>query len=98
MMNARQMVQERLLQTSALPKVSKPPTMLQPVSSLNRTMQIGLSSDSQSLIQLSILARWKIKPRLMSVPGVANVSIWGSASASCRFRWIRKSLEISTFS
>ncbi|MCG5480233.1 efflux RND transporter permease subunit [Sinorhizobium alkalisoli] len=77
MMNARQMVQERLLQASALPKVSKPPTMLQPVSSLNRTMQVGLSSGSQSLIELSILARWKIKPRLMSVPGVANVSIWG---------------------
>jgi Cu/Ag efflux pump CusA len=77
MMNARQMVQERLLQASVLPKVSKPPTMLQPVSSLNRAMQVGLSSDTQSLIDLSILARWKIKPRLMSVPGVANVSIWG---------------------
>ena len=26
---------------------------------------------------MSVLARWQIKPRLMSIPGVANVSIWG---------------------
>ena len=30
-----------------------------------------------SLIDMSVLARWKIKPRLMGVPGVANVSIYG---------------------
>jgi Cu/Ag efflux pump CusA len=28
-------------------------------------------------MQMSVLARWQIKPRLMSIPGVANVSIWG---------------------
>ena len=38
---------------------------------------IGLSSKDQSLIQMSVLARWTIRPRLMGVPGVANVSIWG---------------------
>jgi Cu/Ag efflux pump CusA len=26
---------------------------------------------------MSVLARWTIRPRLMGVPGVANVSIWG---------------------
>ena len=26
---------------------------------------------------MSVLARWKIKPRLMGVPGVANVAIYG---------------------
>ena len=29
------------------------------------------------LIDMSVLARWKIRPRLMGVPGVANVAIWG---------------------
>ena len=29
------------------------------------------------MIDLSVLARWKIKPKLMGVPGVANVAIWG---------------------
>lgn len=74
---ARQLVQERLTQAHALPNVSKPPTMLQPLSSTNRVMMVGLSSDNLSLIDQSVLARWNIKPKLMGVPGVANVSIWG---------------------
>ncbi len=74
---ARQMVQERLTQTFALPNVSKPPTMLQPLSTTSRVMMVGLSSDDLSLTDLGVLARWNIKPRLMGVPGVANVAVWG---------------------
>jgi CzcA family heavy metal efflux pump len=74
---ARQMVQERLTQTFALPNVSKPPTMLQPLSTTNRVMIVGLSSQDLSLIEMSVLARWNIVPRLMGVSGVANVAIWG---------------------
>ena len=77
LMKARQMVQERLTQAHALPNVSSPPVMLQPVSSASRVMNIGLSSKSVSLIDLSVQARWNIAPRLAGVPGVANVSIWG---------------------
>jgi Cu/Ag efflux pump CusA len=76
-MHARQVVQERLTQAHALPNVSKPPQMLQPLSSTNRVMIIGLSSKTQSLIEMSVLARWTIRPRLMGVPGVANVAVWG---------------------
>ena len=74
---ARQVVQERMSQAFALPGVSKPPQMLQPVSSTSRTMMIGLSSKTLSLIDISQLARWTIKPRLMGVQGVANVSTFG---------------------
>jgi len=74
---ARQLVQEQLTQAHALPNVSKPPTMLQPLSSTSRVLKVGLRSDKLSLIQMSVLARWTMKPRLMGVPGVANVSIWG---------------------
>jgi CzcA family heavy metal efflux pump len=74
---ARQMVAERLTQAFALPNVSKPSTMLQPLSSENRIMIVGLRSDEMSLIDMSLLARWTMRPRLMGVPGVANVSIWG---------------------
>jgi CzcA family heavy metal efflux pump len=74
---ARQMVQERLTQAFALPNVSKPPVMLQPLSSTGRAMMVGLSSKELSLIDLGVLARWKIKPRLLGIPGVANVSVWG---------------------
>jgi Cu/Ag efflux pump CusA len=77
LMRGRQMVSERLTQAFALPHVSRPPTMLQPMSSTSRVMMIGLSSKTVSLIQMSVLARWTIGPRLLSVPGVANVAIWG---------------------
>lgn len=76
-LEARQMVSERLTQAHALPNVAKPPVMLQPLSSTSRVMLIGLSSDELSLMDLSVLARWKIKPRLTGVAGVANVAIWG---------------------
>src|SRR3954469_5333365 len=74
---ARQLVQERLTQAHALPNVSKPPQMLQPLSATSRVMMIGLSTQKLSPIQLSVLARWTVKPRLMGLPGVANVAIWG---------------------
>ena len=74
---ARQVVQERLSQTHVLPNVTKPPTMLQPLSSTSRVMMIGLSSKTLSLMDLSILSRWTIQPRLLGVPGVANVAVFG---------------------
>jgi Cu/Ag efflux pump CusA len=74
---ARQLVEERLAQAHALPNVSRPPTLLQPLSSSNRVLMIGLSSDRISPIEQSVIARWTVRPRLMGVPGVANVSIWG---------------------
>ena len=77
LMRARQMVQERLTQAHALPNVAKPPQMIQPLSSASRVAIISLSSPSMSLTDLSVLARWTVRPRLMGVSGVANVSIWG---------------------
>src|SRR5262245_20194310 len=77
LMRARQMVSERMTQAVAMPHVSKPPVMMQPLSATNRVMIIGLSSKTVPHIQMSVLARWTIQPRLMGVPGVANVSIWG---------------------
>jgi Cu/Ag efflux pump CusA len=76
-LRARQMVAERLTQAHALPNVSKSPAMLQPLSSSNRVMVVGLSSADVSLIDMSVLAHWTIRPRLLSVPGVANVAVWG---------------------
>jgi CzcA family heavy metal efflux pump len=80
LMRARALVQERLTQAQGLPtkNVSKPPVMLQPLSSTSRVMQIGLSSKNLSLIEMSVLTRWTIRPRLMGVPGVANVAVWGA--------------------
>jgi CzcA family heavy metal efflux pump len=76
-MDARQLVQEQLTQAHANPNVSKPPQMLQPLSSSSRVMMIGLSPNKLSQIETSVLARWTIRPRLMGVPGVANVALFG---------------------
>ncbi len=77
-MTARQMVQERLSRAaSQLPGVAHPPVMLSPLSSLSRVMKIGMTSETLSQVELSTLAKWTVRPRLMAIPGVANVAIWG---------------------
>ena len=78
LMSARQVVQERLARvTTQLPAVAHPPVMLAPLSSLSRVMKIGMTSETLTQVELSTLARWTIRPRLMAIPGVANVAIWG---------------------
>jgi len=75
---ARQMVQERLaLAAGALPGVAKPPVILPPLSSTSRALKIGISSQTLSQMEMTTLAKWTIRPRLMSISGVANVAIWG---------------------
>jgi CzcA family heavy metal efflux pump len=74
---ARQLVQERLIQAHALPQVSKPPTMINPMSSASRIMMIGIDPNKLSSIEAGVLSHWVIRPRLTGVPGVSNVSIWG---------------------
>jgi CzcA family heavy metal efflux pump len=78
LLQARQLVQERLaLVAQGLPSWAAPPTMLQPLSATSRVLKIGLSSQTLSVTELSMLAHWKIRPRLMNVRGVANVAMWG---------------------
>src|SRR6185312_11922292 len=43
-LRARQLVQERLTLSFAIPNVAKPPIIIQPLSTTNRVMMIGLSS------------------------------------------------------
>jgi CzcA family heavy metal efflux pump len=75
---ARQLVQERVATVAPrLPSWSAPPFMIQPLSATSRVMKIGITSDRLSLIDMSVTAYWKIRARLLRVPGVANVPIWG---------------------
>ncbi len=76
-MRARQMIQERLALAYVLPNVATPPVILQPLSATSRFMMIAIHSDKVDLTDLSLLARWTMKPTLLGVPGVANVAIWG---------------------
>jgi CzcA family heavy metal efflux pump len=78
LLNARQLVSERMATViPTLPTWAAPPLMLQPLSSTSRVMKIGLSSDTRSLIEMSMLSYWNIRAHLLRVPGVANVAIWG---------------------
>ena len=79
LLHGRQLVQERLnLAVANLPAAAAtPPVMLQPLSATSRVMKIGLSSDQYDLKDLSMIAYWTIKFRLLQVPGVANVPMWG---------------------
>ena len=79
LLRARQLVQERLdLATKQLPAaISTPPVMLQPLSATSRVMKIGLTSKQYDLMDLSMITYWTIRFRLLQVPGVANVPMWG---------------------
>jgi len=78
LLRARQLVQERLSEVqNTLPTWAAPPVMLPPVSATSRVMQIGMSSRDHSLIAMSMMAYWTIRARILRVPGVANVAIWG---------------------
>jgi CzcA family heavy metal efflux pump len=75
---ARQMVQERIITVvPTLPSWASPPVMLPPLSATSRMMKIGISSETRSVIDLSMITYWTIRQRLLRVPGVANVAIWG---------------------
>lgn len=78
LIRARQLVAERLaVVTPSLPTWAAPPIMLQPLSATSRAMKIGLTSERYSLIDMSMTSYWRIRQRLMQVPGVANVAMWG---------------------
>jgi CzcA family heavy metal efflux pump len=80
LLEARQLVGERIATaTATLPTWAAPPVMLQPMSATSRVLKIGLSTTDPELdlMDLSMTAYWKIRTRLLRVPGVANVPIWG---------------------
>ena len=78
LLESRRLVQERIdAVTSQLPTWASPPFMIQPLSATSRVMKIGLSSTERSLIEMSMISYWTIRERLLRVPGVANVAIWG---------------------
>ena len=76
--HARQLILERMANVMPnLPTWAAPPVLIPPVSVTGRFMKIGLSSKSIPLTDMSMMAYWTIRARLLRVPGVANVAIWG---------------------
>jgi CzcA family heavy metal efflux pump len=75
---ARQVLAEILAETaSELPAGVKPPRMTPLTSATMDLLKIGLVSDKLSPMELRTFADWTLKPRLLSVPGVAKCSTFG---------------------
>lgn len=75
---ARQMVSERLVSVAAqLPQGVRAPTMSPLTSATSVMLDIGLTSDKRSLMELRTFADWTLRQRLLAVPGVAKVAVFG---------------------
>ena len=75
---ARHMLAERLTEASgSLPVGVKSPKLSPLVSSTMDLLKIGLLSDKLTPMELRTFADWTLKPRLLSVPGVAKCSVFG---------------------
>lgn len=74
----RQMISERLATIGQrLPAGIALPVML-PLSSSSATLlTIGMTSDVKSLMELRTLVDWTLSPRLLAIPGVADVNVFG---------------------
>jgi CzcA family heavy metal efflux pump len=77
---ARQGISERLSELgSTLPAGVGTPKLSPLVSSTMDLLKIGLVSDKVDAYELRDTADWIIKPRLLAVPGVAHVIVFGGS-------------------
>jgi len=74
----RQVVSERLASVAAqLPQGVRAPAMTPLTSSTSTVLIMGLTSTTRSLMDLRTFADWTLRPRLLAVPGVAKVAVFG---------------------
>src|SRR5215470_16573519 len=73
---ARQLVAEKLGQVR-LPAGIRPPVLGPIASTMGEIMLISMTSKTTSPMELRSLADWVVRPRLLGVPGVAQVMIIG---------------------
>lgn len=74
----RQVVAERLASlTGQLPQGIKAPVLTPLTSSTSITLVIGLESEKRSLMEVRTVADWVVKQRILAVPGVAKVAVFG---------------------
>ncbi len=70
----RQQINERLQNVlGSLPKTAKPPVMLPVTSAVGWLVKYSLVSDTHSPEELRTLSDWEIRPRLLSLGGIASV-------------------------
>ena len=79
----REIVAERLAAAAhELPQGTAPPIMTPLTSSTSRTLVIGLTTRTRSLMELRTAADFIVRLRLLAVPGVASVTVFGGDKRS----------------
>lgn len=74
----RQNLSERLGSLAGqLPAGVQAPSMSALTSSVSTALVAAMTSKTRSMMELRTLADWTVKPRLLAVPGVAKVSVFG---------------------
>ena len=75
----RQVVSERLAEAAQeLPANIPPPTITPLTSSSSTVLVLGLTSQTRSLMDMRTIADWTLRQRLLAVPGVSKVAVFGS--------------------
>jgi CzcA family heavy metal efflux pump len=75
---ARQLVTERLQQArSQLPQGVENPEVLPVSSPLGWTVKYAFTSETTPMMEVWRIVNWQVKNRLLAVPGVSNVVIFG---------------------
>ncbi len=73
----RQVVTERLATVAGSLPAGITPIIAPLTTSTSIVMAIGLTSHTQSLMHLRTFADWTVKLRLLAVPGVAKIAVFG---------------------
>ncbi len=84
----RQVVGERLSTVvGVLPTGVHAPIMTPLTSSTSIVMAVGLTWPQHSVMELTTIADWTVKQRLLAVPGIAKVSIFGEETRQIQLQF-----------
>ncbi|HEV2417307.1 MAG TPA: efflux RND transporter permease subunit [Terriglobia bacterium] len=83
----RQVVAERLATLTGQLPAGITPVMTPLTSTTSWVMEVGLLSQKLSLMDLTTVAKWVVKRRLLAVPGVANVSVFGAMTRQIQIQY-----------
>jgi CzcA family heavy metal efflux pump len=84
---ARQLVAERLGDAARrLPETVNAPVLTPLMSSTGTALVIGLTSATKSMRDVRTFSDWTVRPRLLAVPGVGSVTVFGGEVRQIQIR------------
>jgi len=89
----RQLVNERLASLEGQFPVGIHAPIMEPLTlSTSTVLVLGLTSETKSLMDLRTAADWTLRPRLLAVPGVANVAVFGGEIKQLQVQFLPEKL------